>query len=146
MSKLPTYFVSHGGGPWPFIPHMKAELEKTFAWMSEFENTLPNKPKVILCIDAHWEEDEFTVSLATNPAMIYDYAGFPSHTYQVQYPAPGSPEIAKKVINLLSHAAIPIHQNLSRGFDHGAFIPLGLMFPKADVPVVSLSIKKTIPR
>jgi len=142
VSKFPTFFVSHGGGPWPFIPHMKSELENTFAWMSGFQNTLPSKPKAILCIDAHWEEDEFTVSSATRPAMIYDYTGFPPHTYQIQYPAPGSPEIAKKVIDLLSNASIPIHQNSTRGFDHGAFIPLGLMFPLADIPVVSLSIKR----
>ncbi|MBC7397003.1 MAG: dioxygenase [Bdellovibrionales bacterium] len=142
MSKQPVFFVSHGGGPWPFIPEMRAELARTVAWMNAFASTLIEKPKCILCIDAHWEEDEFTISSAAHPPMIYDYSGFPAHTYQIQYPAPGSPEIANRVTALLKNASIPIHQNPTRGFDHGAFIPLGLMFSKADIPVVSLSIKR----
>ena len=142
MNKLSTLFVSHGGGPWPFIPQMRAEFEKTVAWMTAFESTLVEKPKAILCVDAHWEEDEFTVSLSQRPSMIYDYSGFPAHTYQIQYPAPGSPDVAKKVADLLKKSSIPIQESPTRGLDHGAFIPLGLMFPKADIPVVSLSIKR----
>jgi aromatic ring-opening dioxygenase catalytic subunit (LigB family) len=139
--KLPTFFISHGGGPWPYIPEMKAQFAKTAEWLSNFSNMLGERPKAILSISGHWETSEFTVSSAEKPPMIYDYGGFPAYTYKVQYPAPGSPKVAARVQALLTQVGIKNNENPTRGFDHGTFVPLCLMYPKADIPVVSMSIK-----
>jgi len=141
-SRLPTLFISHGGGPWPYIPDMKVQFAKTFQWLSELPRTLPAKPKAILSISGHWETDEFTVSSAANPAMVYDYSGFPENTYRIRYPAPGSPDLAQRVQDLLSRAGIVNRSDATRGFDHGTFVPLAVMYPEADIPVVSMSIKR----
>ena len=140
MTKFPAIFISHGGGPWPYIPEMMREFAKTAAHLEKFHKLLPGKPKAVLSISGHWEEPEFTVSAAKEPGMIYDYRGFPEHTYHIKYPAPGSPELAGKVRDLLSSAGIPNKESATHGFDHGTFVPLALMFPEADIPVVSLSI------
>ncbi len=139
--KQPTLFISHGGGPWPWIPEMKNMFTRTVDWLENLPKTLPEKPKAILSISGHWEADEFTVSTAKRPPMIYDYGGFPEHTYQISYPAPGSPELAAQVRSLLSKAGIANQEDPGHGFDHGTFVPLYLMYPQADIPVVSLSIK-----
>lgn len=139
---LPTLFLSHGGGPWPYIPEMKAQFAKTARWLSEWPATLPEKPKAILSISGHWESDEFLVSSAERPPMVYDYSGFPDHTYRISYPAPGSPELAQRVQELLNNAGIKNGSDPKRGFDHGTFVPLSLMYPNAEVPVLSMSIKK----
>lgn len=140
MKRLPTFFLSHGGGPWPYVPAMKAQFEKTAQWLTDLPKTLPQKPKAILSVSGHWEEKVFTVSSAQHPPMIYDYTGFPPHTYQIKYSAPGSPEVAHRVLELLSQNDIQNHENTEHGFDHGTFVPLFLMYPDADIPVVSMSI------
>src|SRR4051812_41718146 len=139
--RQPTLFVSHGGGPWPYIKEMKQAYAKTAAEFARVPAQLPEKPKAILVISGHWEEDEFTVSAAKNPPMIFDYYGFPEHTYQISYPAKGAPEVASRVQQLLKSSDIKCNVDAERGLDHGTFVPLSLMFPKADVPVVSMSIK-----
>ena len=139
--KLPTLFISHGGGPWPYIPEMKAQFVRTAKWLGDLPATLPEKPKAILSISGHWEEDVFTVSTAEKPPMIFDYSGFPDYTYKISYPAPGSPTLAKRVIDLLTQAGIANRQDPTHGFDHGTFVPLVLMYPQADIPVVSMSIR-----
>ncbi len=140
MKRLPTFFISHGGGPWPYIPEMKTQFAKTAQWLTQLPNALPSKPKAILSISGHWEENMFTVSSAPNPPMIFDYSGFPEHTYHIKYPAQGSPEIALRVRKLLDQAHIPNQEDAHHGFDHGTFVPLVLMFPDASIPVVSMSI------
>jgi aromatic ring-opening dioxygenase catalytic subunit (LigB family) len=97
----------------------------------------------VLVITGHWEERAFTVSTAEQPPMMYDYRGFPEHTYHIQYPAPGSPTLAAGIQKLLRNAGAPVGEDPRRGFDHGTFVPLALMFPAADVPVVMLSLKST---
>lgn len=89
-SRLPTLFVSHGGGPWPYIDEMKRLFEKTAMEFSKIPQTLPFAPDAILVISGHWEEPEFTVATSAHPPMVYDYSGFPEHTYHIKYPAPGS--------------------------------------------------------
>src|SRR4029453_16417047 len=83
----------------------------------------------------------FTVSTSDRPPMVYDYYGFPPHTYQVKYPAPGSKTLAARVLSLLNEASIPIEEDAERGFDHGTFVPLAVMYPQAQIPVVSLSLR-----
>ena len=111
--------------------------------MIDFMRVLPERiarPDLILVISAHWEETVPTLLGSPNPPMFYDYYGFPPETYQVQYPAPGAPEEVKKIINLLEAAGIPTQINPTRGFDHGVFIPLLMMYPEADIPTLQLSL------
>jgi aromatic ring-opening dioxygenase catalytic subunit (LigB family) len=122
---------------------MKQMYEKTARELSALPQRLPEKPKAILVVSGHWEAPEFTVSTGTRPPMEYDYYGFPEHTYHIQYPAPGSPELASRVQALLAQAGIHAGEDASRGFDHGTFVPLVLMYPEADVPVVMLSLKSS---
>lgn len=142
MNRMPTYFISHGGGPWAF---MEGEFRKAFArlenWLRGFPRELPSKPKAILMISGHWEEKEFAVMANPRPPMVYDYYGFPEHTYHVEYPASGSPELAKRVEELLVKSAFKTHLDYERGFDHGTFVPLAIAYPNADMPIVQVSIR-----
>lgn len=141
--KQPTFFLSHGGGPWPFMDgdyrRAHAKLE---ASLQALPATLPEKPKAILMISAHWEEAAFTVMTSAAPGMLYDYGGFPAHTYEVVYPAPGEPVLAERVVALIQAAGLPAARNAQRGYDHGAFCTLVPMYPDADMPVVQLSLKR----
>ena len=141
--KFPVFFISHGGGPWPWMDGMKQAYEKTATEFAHLPELLPAKPKAILVVTAHWESEGFTVSTGEAPSMLYDYSGFPAHTYQVQYKAPGSPAVAARVRELLKGAGIPSAEDATRGFDHGTFVPLALIYPDADIPVVMLSIKSS---
>lgn len=140
--KLPTYFLSHGGGPWPY---MTGAFRRNFDVLAEslerIARELPGKPRAILAVSGHWEEPEFTVMSSAQPPMVYDYSGFPPHTYTVKYAAPGSPQTADRVRELLQAAGIHCDVDPSRGFDHGTFTPLAVMYPQADVPVLQLSLK-----
>lgn len=138
--RFPVYFLSHGGGPWPYIDGVREQYAVTEAALRALPQSLPSRPQAILVITGHWEEPVFTVSSAERPPTIYDYYGFPEHTYHIQYPAPGSPALAARVRLLLDGAGITSAEDTAHGFDHGTFVPLGLMFPDADVPVVLLSL------
>ena len=140
---FPTFFVSHGGGPWPWVDGMKQQFAKSAHEFAQMPSLLPGKPKAILVITGHWEAEQFTVSTAERPPMEYDYHGFPAHTYKIQYNAPGSPAIASRVVELLTTAGLACREDAQRGFDHGTFVPLSLMYPHADVPVVMLSMKSS---
>ena len=139
--RLPTYFVSHGGGPWPF---MKEQYGATYDILEQSLVDLPRqiggKPKAVLVVSGHWEETAPTLSSGAHPPMIYDYSGFPAHTYQVRYDAPGAPELAQRAAGLLTDAGFPASLDALRGFDHGTFAMLYPVFPEADVPVVQLSL------
>ena len=140
-TRFPTLFVSHGGGPWPFVDGMREMFAKTAQAFADLPHRLPAKPKAVLVITGHWEAPQFSVSTSEHPPMDYDYSGFPAHTYHLQYPAPGSPALAARVTALLATGGIACQQDPARGFDHGTFVPLGLMFPNADVPIVLLSMR-----
>jgi aromatic ring-opening dioxygenase catalytic subunit (LigB family) len=135
--RLPVFFLSHGGGPWPWIEGMRGQYAETVRQFARIPSLLPARPRVVLIISGHWEMSDFTISTSAHPPMVYDYGGFPAHTYQIQYPAPGMPELAQRVRELLGEVA----EDAQRGFDHGSFVPLSLMYPRADVPVVMLSMK-----
>ena len=137
----PALYIPHGGGPCFFMewdpPGMWKAME---SWLRALGGTLPEKPAAIVVVSAHWEEDVFTVMTNPNPPLIYDYYGFPAHTYAIDYPASGSPELAEKIVGALEQAGIPVKRDAQRGFDHGVFIPLKLIYPAADVPIVQLSL------
>ena len=142
--KLPTLFISHGGGPWPFMKDRVEDFAGTFAYLQGLPATLPEQPAVVLSVSGHWEEPQFTVATSEHPPMVYDYYGFPEHTYRIQYPAPGSRAVASRVGELLRAAGISIKEDPVRGFDHGTFVPLAVMYPQAQVPVVSLSLRANL--
>jgi aromatic ring-opening dioxygenase catalytic subunit (LigB family) len=140
---LPTFFLSHGGGPWPWMKdEMPGVFDKLEASLAAIPQKLSVRPQAILIITAHWIERGFAVSGHPKPGMIYDFGGFPAHTYHVKYPAPGSPELARQVESMLMSAGFPVGVDMERGLDHGTYTPLVPMFPKADVPVVQLSIDR----
>jgi len=140
--RLPTYFISHGGGPWPWIKdQMPFDLSVLEASLQAMPGEIGVTPRAVLAVSAHWEEPEFTVQTNSHPPMVYDYGGFPEFTYHITYPAPGSPEVAGRVAELLDTAGLAVQQDPVRGFDHGVFAPFVVVYPEADVPIVQLSIK-----
>ena len=140
---LPTYFISHGGGPWPW---MKKEMGHAYdqleASLADMPRQIGRTPRAILMVSAHWEAPAFTVMTHPRPPMIYDYGGFPAHTYQVRYDAPGEPAVAQRVRQLIEAAGLPAQSDAERGFDHGAFSPMAAIYPKADVPMLQLSLRQ----
>ena len=134
-------FISHGGGPLPLLN------DPAHAALVEQLKTLPQqlrKPKAIIVISAHWEADEIRVTDASAPALLYDYYGFPPESYQIKYPCKGEPELAKSIVAELNSAGIPAKTESKRGLDHGVFVPLKLMYPEADIPVVQVSLSATL--
>lgn len=111
-------------------------------FLKNMHQTVGTRPKAIVIISGHWTEDQFTVSSGEHPSLIYDYTGFPPHTYALTYPVPGHPALAQRIVDLLMAADIRAGQDPQRGFDHGVFIPFKLVYPAADIPVVQLSMKK----
>lgn len=130
-------YFSHGGGPLPILGDAGHKA------MVDFMLHLPyqlRKPDAILVISAHWEESKATLLGAPAPPMFYDYYGFPEEAYDITYPAPGSPDLAMRIADLLGINNISAHIDPQRGFDHGLFIPLKMMYPKADIPSLQLSL------
>ncbi|ASJ70902.1 DODA-type extradiol aromatic ring-opening family dioxygenase [Granulosicoccus antarcticus] len=138
---LPTYFISHGGGPWPWMESQRATYARLSSALQKIPQQLGSIPRAILMVSAHWEATEFTVTSKPMPGMIYDYNGFPKHTYAIRYPAPGNPELAQQVQTLLSDNGFASQQDAERGFDHGMYAPMALIDPLAATPVVQLSLK-----
>lgn len=114
------------------------------AGLRDIPRQLGRKPKAVLLISAHWEEPVFTVQSAAQPGMLYDYGGFPPHTYSVQYRSPGAPELASRVQQLLVQAGIEVGEDSQRGYDHGMFAPMAVIYPQADVPVLQLSLRSNL--
>ncbi len=142
MSRLPTYFISHGGGPWPWLmSESGGRYDQLAAALADMPRQIGRTPSAVLMVSAHWEAPSFTVMGGERPPMLYDYGGFPAHTYQVHYDAPGSPALARRVVQLIADAGLPAAIDADRGFDHGAFSPMAVIYPKADVPMVQLSLR-----
>jgi aromatic ring-opening dioxygenase catalytic subunit (LigB family) len=119
----------------------QGRYDRLEASLKALPQEIGSTPKAILVISGHWEEKEFTVMSTPEPPMIYDYFGFPEHTYHIHYRAPGAPALALRVQQLLSIAGFATNLDSSRGFDHGTYVPLFVAFPKADIPVIQLSMK-----
>ena len=134
MAARPAIFVSHGSPMLMFEPvrardfiaHLGAEL---------------GRPKGIALVSAHWETVNPRASVVARPPTIHDFGGFPDELYQVRYPAPGAPEIARRAVDLLGEAGLTAAVDPARGLDHGAWVPLALMYPDADIPVAQISIQ-----
>ncbi len=141
-TRMPTAYITHGGGPCFFM-----EWDPPDAWddlrtaLEAMAPSLPATPRAILVVTAHWEAPQVTVASGAAPGLIYDYGGFPPHTYQLTYPAPGEPAVATRVGELLAGAGIEHRLDAEHGWDHGVFVPLKVMFPDAEVPVVAMSLR-----
>ncbi|NWB27234.1 DODA-type extradiol aromatic ring-opening family dioxygenase [Pseudomonas gingeri] len=130
---LPSLFISHGspmlalqpGASGPTLARLAAELPR---------------PKAIVIVSAHWESQELLVSSNPHPETWHDFGGFPRELFAVQYPAPGEPELAADVAELLTVSGLPARLDNNRPFDHGVWVPLSLMYPDADIPVVQVSL------
>jgi aromatic ring-opening dioxygenase catalytic subunit (LigB family) len=145
--RQPAIYLPHGGGPCFFMDWTWGPADTwnaTQRFLEGLASTLPELPKAILVVSAHWEEPAFTAGAAARPELIYDYYGFPEHTYELTWPAPGSPELATRVAELLAQAGLPSAVSDSRGLDHGVFVPLKLAFPEAQIPVVPLSLAASL--
>jgi len=133
--------LSHGGGPLPLLGD-EAHME-----MVDNLKIIASKikrPSAIIVISAHWEEKIPTVTSCANPSLTYDYYGFPEASYQITYPCPGAPALAEQVYHALSNAGLGATLNKQRGFDHGLFVPLKIMYPEADIPCIQLSLIQSL--
>lgn len=144
-ARMPVYFIPHGAGPCFFMDWQPATTWVPLAnFLRGIAASLPARPSAILLISAHWLAGDFRLGAAARPALIYDYYGFPPHTYQLEYPAAGAPLLAEQISQRLQQQGLPSSNDRDRGLDHGAFIPLKLMFPAADIPVLQLSLREDL--
>ncbi|MEW5852782.1 MAG: class III extradiol ring-cleavage dioxygenase [Myxococcota bacterium] len=144
--KLPTLYIPHGGGPCFFMEWTMGPRD-TWDNMANWLRSVGQryaKPKALLVISAHWEERVVTVQSGERPALFYDYYGFPPHTYELTWPAPGAPAVAARVRSLLEKAGIPSTEDKNRGFDHGVFVPLKVAYPEAGIPTLQLSLNANL--
>jgi aromatic ring-opening dioxygenase catalytic subunit (LigB family) len=144
-AKMPTWFIPHGGGPCFFMDWNPPDAWNRMGdFLKNLAATLPRQPKAIVMVSAHWLEPHLAVTSGAQPELIYDYYGFPPHTYELKYPAPGAPALADQIVKTLNAAGISSAPDAQRGFDHGMFIPLKLIFPDANIPVVQLSLHNSL--
>jgi aromatic ring-opening dioxygenase catalytic subunit (LigB family) len=136
-SSAPVLFIPHGGGPLPLLDD-PGHRDLT-AFLSRCSDLLP-RPDAILVISAHWESGHPTLLGAAAPPLLYDYSGFPPESYRLQYPAPGAPELAQQLAARLRERGFNATVDEQRGFDHGLFVPLSLIYPRADIPCLQLSL------
>jgi len=133
----PVLYIPHGGGPLPLLG------DPAHQQLVEFLKSTPRSlgtPAAIVLISAHWEEEQPTITGGRHPDLLYDYHGFPPESYRIKYPAPGSPALAKRLYTLLEAGGLQSRLDERRGFDHGLFVPLKIMYPHADIPCVQLSL------
>ena len=141
MTRMPTVFIPHGGGPCFFMDwNPPDEWDRHRQHLQSLPAMLPERPKALVVISGHWEEPAFTVQSNAAPPLLFDYGGFPPHTYELTWPAPGDPVLADRVHDLIRAAGLSAAKDTARGFDHGVFVPLKVAFPDADIPCVQLSL------
>ncbi len=142
MEKLAkSIFISHGGGPLPLLgDHQHKALVIALQNLAR----AITKPRAIVVVSAHWEEKIPTITAIHHPSLIYDYYGFPPESYEIQYPCPGEPSLAEDIFKLLKNRGISAQLDRERGLDHGAFVPLKIMYPEATIPCIQLSLVNTL--
>jgi aromatic ring-opening dioxygenase catalytic subunit (LigB family) len=145
--RLPTLYIPHGGGPCFFMdppanhPHMWDGLA---TYLRGIDASLSVRPKAVLVVSGHWEMQQPTVNIAERPKLLFDYYGFPEHTYRLKYPVPGAPDLEPRVRLLLADAGFELGVDSKRGLDHGVFVPFLLIYPRADVPIMQLSLQQSL--
>jgi aromatic ring-opening dioxygenase catalytic subunit (LigB family) len=143
--KLPTLFIPHGGGPCFFMDPNGGPADPMWqpmqAYLAGLLDSLPERPRAIMLISGHWEEARATVHTGANPDLLYDYYGFPEHTYRLRWDAPGAPDIAARAKSLLEQAGFSVGEESVRGWDHGVFVPMKVAVPGADIPLAQFSLR-----
>ncbi len=143
--RMPVYFIPHGAGPCFFMDwNPPGTWDRMAAFLKGIAETLPARPRAIVLVSGHWLEPAFRLTGHARPPLIYDYSGFPPHTYELAYPAPGNPALAADLAQRLGQGGLEARVDGDRGFDHGVFIPLKLVFPAADIPVIQLSLRSDL--
>ncbi len=137
---LPSYYIPHGGGPCFFMDDPQGTWTRMAQFLRDLPGTLPERPKAVIVVSGHWETKGFALTSGAHPSLLFDYYGFPPHTYQLRYDAPGAPELAAQAAQLLRDAGLYARLDPARGLDHGVFVPLKVALPEADIPVVELSL------
>lgn len=139
---LPTYYISHGGGPWPWMAERGetrfGQLEQSLHAM---RREIGEAPRAVLVVSGHWETRGFEISSSPHPTMEFDYYGFPDWAYHIRYDAPGSPVLAAHIADLLQQGGVASTLNPERGFDHGTFSLMKPIYPEAQMPIVQLSVQ-----
>lgn len=142
---LPTLFIPHGGGPCFFMDPNGGPPDPMWQPMEQYLagliDSLPKRPRAILLVSGHWEEADITVHTGARPELLFDYYGFPEHTYHLRWDAPGAPEIARRAASLLRDAGFATREENTRGWDHGVFIPMKVAVPEADIPLAQMSLR-----
>ncbi|MET0292857.1 MAG: class III extradiol ring-cleavage dioxygenase [Steroidobacteraceae bacterium] len=141
---LPTFYVPHGGGPCFFMDDPQGNWTGMATFLRSLPASLPTQPRAIVCVSGHWETQGFATTGNGAPPLVFDYYGFPPHTYQLTYPAPGDPSLAEAIVSLLAAAGFDGHVDAERGYDHGVFVPLKVVYPDAAIPVVELSLDRSL--
>ena len=143
-TRLPTFYVPHGGGPCFFMDDPQGTWTGLAHFLAGLPHLMPERPKAILVVSGHWETRGFALTADPKPPLVYDYYGFPPHTYSLRYDAPGAPALAERAASLLAAAGLAAGLDPKRGLDHGVFVPLKVIYPDADVPVVELSLDRSL--
>lgn len=137
LIKAKALFISHGGGPLPLLNDMYHQ--EMVQILREIESVIV-KPKAIVVVSAHWEENKITLTGNRNPELIYDYEGFPRQSYNIEYDAPGNPELSNSIFMHLKEQNFDVELDNERGWDHGVFVPLKLLYPDAEIPIIQISL------
>lgn len=140
-NNLQVLFLSHGGGPMPLLGDLRHK--QMVECLQDIAQNIA-KPSAILVVSAHWEQKIIGITASKNPSLIYDYYGFPEQSYYITYPALGEINLAKQIHKILSKNQIPSILDEKRGYDHGVFVPLKIMYEKADIPVIQLSLLSSL--
>jgi aromatic ring-opening dioxygenase catalytic subunit (LigB family) len=141
---LPTYYIPHGGGPCFFMDDPDGIWTGMASLLRSLPHQLPEPPKAIIVISGHWETAGFMLTASERPPLLFDYYGFPPHTYQLRYDVPGAPALAAHAAELLRTAGFQAGLDPARGLDHGVFVPLKVALPEAVIPVVELSLDASL--
>jgi aromatic ring-opening dioxygenase catalytic subunit (LigB family) len=147
LNMLPTLYIPHGGGqcffmdPPPDDPHRWDGLA---SYLGGIDASLGARPRAVLVISGHWETEQPTVNMAERPTLLFDYYGFPERTYRLKYPVAGAPDLEPRVRSLLAAAGFDLNLDSKRGLDHGVFVPFMLIYPRADVPIMQLSLQHNL--
>ncbi|WP_448664811.1 DODA-type extradiol aromatic ring-opening family dioxygenase [Sphingomonas sp. CJ20] len=145
---LPTLYLPHGGGPCFFMDPQGGPPDPMWQPMQDYLagliRDLPERPRAILMVSGHWEERDVTVHVGDGHPLLFDYSGFPEHTYRLRWDAPGAPDVAMRAKALLEAAGHPVGVERARGWDHGVFIPMMVAVPDADIPLAQMSLRRDL--
>jgi aromatic ring-opening dioxygenase catalytic subunit (LigB family) len=140
MSRQPSFFIPHGGGPCFFMDDPHGAWTGMASFLRGLPGSLPERPRAIIVVSGHWETEGFAFTGGATPPLLYDYYGFPPETYALRYDVPGAPDLACRAVGLLQAAGIAAQVDAERGLDHGVFVPMKVAFPEADIPMIEMSV------